>query len=134
MKTIKYKRLKKKRCNPIFPDSNFKTGWDLTGLFLILYEAILIPYRVSFNIPSSGWFSMFELMIDFFFLTDICKIIKLFVNEYYSVVINGYTGYYKKGFLVMRRRHVMWRYLKTWFALDLIASFPYAWFISEATN
>lgn len=120
LKTIKYKRLKTKRCNPIFPDSNFKTGWDLSGLCLILYEAIIIPYRVAFNIPSSGLFIMFELSIDLFFLTDI--------------TINMYTGYYKKGFLVMRRRHVMWRYLKTWFFLDLIASFPYAWFISEATN
>lgn len=72
LKTIKYKRLKKKKCNPIFPDSNFKTGWDLTGLFLILYEAIIIPYRVAFNIPSSGLFQMFEYSIDLFFITDIC--------------------------------------------------------------
>jgi len=73
LKTIKYKRLKKKKCNPIFPDSNFKTGWDFTGLFLILYEAILIPYRVAFNIPPKGWFSCVELLIDLFFITDICK-------------------------------------------------------------
>ena len=75
LKTIKYKRLKKKRCNPIFPDSNFKTSWDLSGLFFILYEAILIPYRVSFNIPSTGWFAMFEVLIDLFFITDVCKYI-----------------------------------------------------------
>ena len=45
-----------------------------------------------------------------------------------------YTGYYKKGILVMRRRHVMWRYIKTWFFLDLIATFPYSWLLSEATH
>lgn len=48
--TIKSKRVKKKRFQPIEPDSNFKTTFDLTGLFLILYEAVVIPYRVSFNI------------------------------------------------------------------------------------
>lgn len=131
LKTIKYKRLKKKRCNPIFPDSNFKTGWDFSGLFLILYEAILIPYRVAFNIPPTGWFAMVEVFIDLFFITDICK-------PYFVVIafkgINMYTGYYKKGFLVMRRRHVMWRYIKTWFLLDLLASFPYSWFISEVSG
>jgi hypothetical protein len=47
--TIKSKKVKKKRLQPIEPDSNFKTTWDLTGLFLILYEAVVIPYRVSFN-------------------------------------------------------------------------------------
>ena len=47
--TIKSKKVNKKRFQPIEPDSNFKTTWDLTGLFLILYEAVVIPYRVSFN-------------------------------------------------------------------------------------
>ena len=71
LKTIKYKQLKHKKCQPIQPDSNFKTMWDLIGLCLILYEAIIIPYRVSFNIPSQEWFKLFELMIDFFFIVDI---------------------------------------------------------------
>ena len=52
LQTIKSKRLKKKRFNPIEPDGNFKSSWDIIGLLLIIYEAIVIPYRVSFNIPS----------------------------------------------------------------------------------
>ena len=47
--TIKTKKLNRKKCNPIEPDSNFKSSWDIIGLFLILYEAIVIPYRVAFN-------------------------------------------------------------------------------------
>lgn len=31
----------------------------------------------------------------------------------------------------MKRRHIMCRYLKTWFAIDLISALPYAWFIPE---
>ena len=52
LQIIKSRRLKKKRCQPIEPDSNFKSAWDIVGLLLIIYEAIVIPYRVSFNIPS----------------------------------------------------------------------------------
>jgi len=29
----------------------------------------------------------------------------------------------------MKRRHIMCRYLKTWFIVDFIASFPYTWVI-----
>ena len=46
-----------------------------------------------------------------------------------TIVINLYTGYYKKGTLIMKRRHIMCRYLRTWFAVDFIASFPYTWVI-----
>ena len=59
----------------------------------------------------------FEIYIDTFFIID--------------VFINLYTGYYKKGSLVMKRRHIMCRYLKTWFIIDLLASIPFSWFISE---
>jgi len=87
------------------------------GLFLILYEALVIPYRVTFNMLSSGFLMLFEIYIDTFFIID--------------VFINLYTGYYKKGSLVMKRRHIMCRYLKTWFIIDLLASIPFAWFISD---
>ncbi len=73
--TIKSKKIKKKACEPIEPDSNFKTTWDLTGLFFILYEAVVIPYRVSFNMQSFGLFAVFEYFIDIFFITDVCKYI-----------------------------------------------------------
>lgn len=117
LQTIKSKKMKHKRCQPIEPDSNFKTTWDLMGLFLILYEAFVIPYRVTFNMLSAGFLMLFEIYIDTFFIID--------------VFINLYTGYYKKGSLVMKRRHIMCRYLKTWFVIDLLASIPFAWFISD---
>jgi hypothetical protein len=47
---VKFSKISMKIIKPIPPDSSFKAGWDLTGLFLILYEAIVIPYRVGFNV------------------------------------------------------------------------------------
>jgi hypothetical protein len=108
------------------PDSSFKAGWDLTGLFFILYEAIVIPYRVGFNVSSAGFFFVIELMIDIFFITDMCNSLNVIT---YNIVINFNTGYYKRGNLIMRRRKIIRKYLKTWFALDLLATMPYSWFI-----
>jgi Ion transport protein len=45
-------------------------------------------------------------------------------------VINFNTGFYRKGVVVMKRREIILNYLKTWFLLDLLASFPYSWFIN----
>jgi hypothetical protein len=64
---------------------------------------------------SEGMLALFEYFIDIFFIVD--------------VLVNLYTGYYKKGTLIMKRRHIMCRYLKTWFIVDFIASFPYTWVI-----
>lgn len=46
-------------------------------------------------------------------------------------MVNLYTGYYKKGTLIMKRRHIMCRYLRTWFVLDFISAIPYAWLIQD---
>jgi len=50
---------------------------------------------------------------------------------YDFTVLNFYTGYYKKGALIMKRRKSMCRYLKTWFILDFVSAFPYAWFFND---
>jgi len=48
-----------------------------------------------------------------------------------DIFINFNTGYYDKGLLVMERKRIAINYLKGWFWIDLIASFPYSWVISE---
>lgn len=117
--TIKYKTKRIKKCRPIEPDSTFRTGWDLFGLILILYEAVVIPYRVAFSIPSTGYHKFFELFIDSFFITDFG--------------LNCYTGYYKKGNLVLNRKKICKRYAKTYMVIDILAGFPYTWVIREDT-
>lgn len=37
LEIVKVKRVSKKKIKPIPPDGNFKTSWELIGLFLILY-------------------------------------------------------------------------------------------------
>jgi len=47
------------------------------------------------------------------------------------LVLNFATGYYKKGHVVMKRGVIIKHYLRTWFIIDLLASFPYAWVIKD---
>ena len=56
---------------------------------------------------------VFETMIDIIFIFDI--------------VMTFNTGFYKKGYLVMKRRDIVIEYMKSWFLIDLVASFPYSW-------
>lgn len=73
LRAIRYKKNKIKKCRPFEPDSTFKTTWDLTGMVLIMYESIDIPYRVGFSIPITGWFTFLSFFVDCFFLSDIGK-------------------------------------------------------------
>ena len=52
-----------------------------------------------------------ELMQDVFFLLDI--------------LLQFNKGYYDKGALILYRPYIVRSYIKTWFLLDLLASFPY---------
>ncbi len=39
------------------------------------------------------------------------------------------TGFYRDGAIIMIRKEIMVDYLKTWFMVDLICTFPYTWAI-----
>jgi hyperpolarization activated cyclic nucleotide-gated potassium channel 2 len=48
-----------------------------------------------------------------------------------DILVTFNTGFYKKGYLVMKRKEIIKNYLKTWFFLDLLASFPYSWIFKD---
>jgi hypothetical protein len=47
----------------------------------------------------------------------------------FDVAIALNTGYYKRGLLVYSRKLIARNYLRRWLVLDLLASFPYDWFV-----
>ena len=64
----------KPACYIIMPTSRVKTFWNLVMLLLLLYTAVIVPYRVAFvDFPSTFMF-IFEIFVDLLFVTD------LFVN------------------------------------------------------
>jgi hyperpolarization activated cyclic nucleotide-gated potassium channel 2 len=97
-----------------------KGAWDLLCLFFIIYQSIIIPFRLCFEVDASGGLLIFETILDVAFMIDI--------------LVTFNTGFYKKGYLVMKRKEIIKYYLKTWFILDLLASFPYSWIFKDNMN
>ncbi len=133
----------------IFRQSNTK-GWresDANLLNLILISRHLGTSLGCFWFFTKLWSFHTELLLIFIHLECLCflnillisfswlmSVSDLLLILTFPVVVNLYTGYYKKGYLIMKRRHIMCWYLKSWFALDFIASFPYSWVISDVTH
>lgn len=79
-----------------------------------------MPYRLGFKNDHDEGFHSFDSTLNVFFIVDI--------------LVNFNTGLYKKGQLIMDRKLVSIIYVKSWFAIDLIASFPFEWFHKESEH
>ena len=108
----------------IKPDASWKLGWDLTGLFLIVFYMFIVPMRLAFSdtVPKRDvasfeflnglgfWFAL-DIMSDFFFLADIAMNFRLAERLK--------TGELETDWKILARK-----YLSGWFFFDLIASMP----------
>lgn len=103
----------------IAPDSTLKILWDLLGMVFITYQGIVIPFRLCYNYAAYGGWAVFELIQDFYFYLDI--------------LLTANSGFYLKGILIMTRKNIIINYLKKWFWLDVIASFPYSVIVTPHT-
>ena len=75
---------------------------------LIFYEILTIPLKISFEIEiNETW----DRTVDIIFITDI--------------ILTFNTAYYKNGKLIYSRINIAAHYLKLWFWIDLLASFPH---------
>jgi hypothetical protein len=95
------------------PDCIFRMVWDLLVLVFTVYSGISVPFRVSFDVEMSAGWQVFEHIATCVFIVDI--------------ILNFNTAFYRAGNKVGNRRSIACEYLKFWFWLDLIASFPYDW-------
>lgn len=57
---------------------------------------------------------------------DISQVFFLF-----ELYLNFQTAYYTKGTLIEKRKKIVVNYLKTWFFIDCLASFPYDWVLND---
>jgi hypothetical protein len=97
----------------LLPDSSARTFWELLGLVFIVIELIALPYRQVFQVQAAGVFATMEDVIVYFFLTD--------------VMLNLCTAYYNQGHLISDPEKIIRNYMKGWFLIDVLASFPYSW-------
>jgi len=106
-----------KFCLVLHPFSTGRLVWDAVGICLILVMACTLPYRLAFLSAewSLGW-AIFDLLVDLFFLFDL--------------MLNFRTAYYEDGQLVTTSKAIAINYVRGWFGLDLISSFPFDWFVT----
>lgn len=83
-------------------------------MIIIIYEMITIPFRMSFEEDNNelSFMQNFDFPFDIIFMTDIM------LNLNTSVYINGQN--------IKNRKIIIMNYLKLWFWLDLVSSFPYS--------
>ena len=84
---------------------------------IILYHAFVIPYRFCFKARAFGSLKIYEFLMDVFFMID--------------MALSFLTGYYKKGNIIMKRGPIVRHYMRTWFVIDLLATFPWSWFFAD---
>ena len=107
----------------IHPLGMFRIVWDLTMLCFVCYITLTMPYQLAFKAEpkncSWAWpaktcepLAVFERLVDYFFMADL--------------ILNFVTGYVQSdGVVVMWQGPVAKNYLKSWFTLDFISSFPW---------
>lgn len=97
--------------NGVFlPVHAWKEIWDLWVLMLILYSAVMVPYRICFSATAVGFMFIFEQTITASFITDVC--------------FNFNTAYFDNEKWVTDRGKISARYLTGWFWIDAPSSFP----------
>ena len=95
------------------PDGWFKKIWNLLIVMSLIYIAVFMPYEMAFidSIIWDTWFIV-SLVIDLLFMIDL--------------IINFFTAYFNnEGEIITSPIKITKAYLKSWFPLDLVASFPY---------
>ena len=116
-------------CGPVLhPDGRFRSFWNIAMALLICFGGVAIPLEIAFDtdmrlamcgrLATDGglecaahqvWES-FNFFVDFWFLIDI--------------LINCRTGYLRDGHFVNEDLKALRHYLRGWFCLDFIGSFP----------
>eukprot|EP01050_Picozoa_sp_SAG11_P024250 SAG11_NODE_5109_length_1662_cov_1.055662_1_plen_115_part_00 len=104
------------RAHVIAPDSNFRQKWDLVQVLLLIYVALVVPYRIGFDKQArwpERWF-MLDMCIDVYFVTD------LFLN-FRTAAHNA------DGELVYGSSQIAIRYFQGWFPIDFVSCLPFGY-------
>lgn len=96
----------------IHPQVPWKMRWDLVVSYFILHSVVVIPYRLSTNYETTGFWLGFDYFIDTIFLID--------------MVFNTRTPYFSKEerVYVCVPKDIYSSYLRSWFAIDLMSTIP----------
>lgn len=89
--------------------SKFRLIWDTFLFIFLLITMIVLPLELSFGILEDN------LGFEYANLT-------IFTMD---ILLNFHTGYLKKGELITSHRLIARNYLRSWFFIDLLSTFPF---------
>ena len=98
------------------PTTKVRQYWDFLQVFLLLYIAIAVPYRIGFSELSYGWWYAIDFVVDTYFYID--------------MVFNFFTAYWEISetdddyHYVTNLWQIQKHYLQGWFVPDLISLAP----------
>ena len=96
----------------ISPTSTFRRSWDLFILLLILYNALLMPYRLAFALANPGPVDMFDTVADVIFLMDLA--------------FNTRTAFVdSNNKLISDPKKIFIHYACSWLIIDALSSVPF---------
>jgi len=112
------------RMGLIAPDGKRKVKWDWFVLVLVLYTGLIVPFTLSFKEITDPDVFLPGFILDT--MINVCYIVDIFIS--------WRTTYYDRdGMLVLDKKLARRNYIKTWFWIDVIASFPFDYFIKICT-
>ncbi|KAM3146799.1 hypothetical protein pb186bvf_000953 [Paramecium bursaria] len=106
----------------IYPDSDFKTTWNILLIMMLLLTAIITPFSVCFidGTDLNFWFAI-DIIFDSFYFFDMCiNFISAYNDEEQNVIDD--------------HRMIVKNYLKGWFLIDFTANLPINYFYSDDSN
>lgn len=118
-KVLEYQKLKEKQgeykyAKWIIPVHNtYKALWDVFCMILVLYVALVVPFRLGFGMDDTRPFKAVRTFIDVIFVIDI-------VLSFCTEVEHDTTGR-----TISTHREIALNYLKGWLLLDLVTVFPF---------
>jgi hypothetical protein len=95
------------------PESPRKIAWDMFIGVMIMYSVIMVPYQIAFATEAAGAGLFIEIFIDIFFGIDM---VVSFRTAYITATVNRS--------LVTNKGMIAKHYLRTWFVIDLVTTFP----------
>jgi len=99
----------------LHPHSSFRFYWDLVSIVILMINIVTIPLELSFYLENTS-----NQLKTIKFITDIWFILDMMLN-----FRTGIFTYHIRKVLEMDPTEIRKNYIRSWFFIDLIATFPF---------
>ncbi|WP_287274949.1 MULTISPECIES: cyclic nucleotide-gated ion channel [unclassified Okeania] len=94
----------------LHPDSKFIRSWQVLIVFITIYNALIVPFRIAFKNKFDSFWVILDIIGDVILILDIC--------------IRFHIGYFEYGEYIQDKKNIAQRYRNRLFSRHLVASIP----------